>query len=117
MRQSDYDTLRRRVNDRLPVRATYIETVSWCLFMLERAPAYENLGNMSAITKLKGLSVPERLQLVEDLWDSIAADQTALPDHPQVIEEVRRRQARFAQNPSTGLSWDVLKRKIRSGHG
>jgi len=29
--------------------------------------------------KLKQLSVEERIRLVEDLWDSIAADQQALP--------------------------------------
>lgn len=72
---------------------------------------------MSAITELKTLSVPERLQLVEDLWDSIASDQMALPDHPQVVEEVRLRRARFEVNPSSGLSWDRLKEKIRSGGG
>lgn len=72
---------------------------------------------MNAITELKTLSVPERLQLVEDLWDSIASDQMALPDHPQVVEEVRLRRARFEANPSSGLSWDQLKKKIRSGHG
>ncbi len=41
---------------------------------------------MDAIAELKTLSVPERLQLVEDLWDSIASDQMALPDHQQVVE-------------------------------
>jgi putative addiction module component (TIGR02574 family) len=70
---------------------------------------------MGAITKLTSLSIPERLQLVEDLWDSIAVDQMALPDHPQVIEEVRLRRARFEANPSLGLSWDQLKKKVRSG--
>ena len=87
------------------------------IFRLEPDPIYGNLSDMSAITELKALSVPERLQLVEDLWDSIASDQTALPDHPQVVEEVRLRRARFEGEPSSGLSWDQLKRKIRSGHG
>lgn len=72
---------------------------------------------MSGITELKALSVPERLQLVEDLWDSIAADQAALPDHPQVVEEVRLRRARFEANPSSGLSWNRMKVKIRTDHG
>ena len=30
-------------------------------------------------TELHNLSIDERLQLVEDIWDSIAADQGALP--------------------------------------
>ena len=30
-------------------------------------------------TKVQGLSLQERIRLVEDLWDSIAADRQALP--------------------------------------
>ena len=30
-------------------------------------------------SRLRGLSVEERLRLVEDLWDSITADQQGLP--------------------------------------
>ncbi|MCC5804891.1 MAG: addiction module protein [Opitutales bacterium] len=72
---------------------------------------------MSAITELKTLSVPERLQLVEDLWDSIAADQMALPDYPQVVEEFRLRRVRFERNPTSALSWKQVKGRIRAGHG
>jgi putative addiction module component (TIGR02574 family) len=69
---------------------------------------------MSAITELKSLPIPERLQLVEDLWDSIALDQQSLPDHPQVVEEIRRRRAKFEANLGTGLAWDQLKRRIQT---
>jgi len=71
---------------------------------------------MKTISELKSLSVSERLQLVEDLWDSIASDQEALPDHPVVIEEIRRRRAKFDANPGSGMSWDQMKKQIRSGH-
>jgi putative addiction module component (TIGR02574 family) len=87
------------------------------IFRLEPDPIYNNLIKMTAINELKALSVSERLQLVEDLWDSIASDQMALPDHPQIVEEVRLRRARFEGKLSSGLSWDQLKRKIRAGHG
>lgn len=71
---------------------------------------------MSTIAEFKILPLPERLQLVGDLWDSIALDKAALPDHPQVIEEIRRRRARFDANPDSGLTWDQLKGKIRTAH-
>lgn len=71
---------------------------------------------MSEIGELMTLPVPERLQLVEDLWDSIALDQAMLPDHPDVVEEVRRRRVEFNEDLSSGLRWDQLKRRIRSGH-
>lgn len=70
---------------------------------------------MDTISELKSLPVPERLQLVEDLWDSIASDQESLSDHPAVIEEIRRRRARFDANPGSGVTWDEMKKKIRSG--
>lgn len=68
---------------------------------------------MVAFAELKALSISERLQLVEDLWDSIAEDQHALPDHPAVIEELRARKARFAIDPTSGVSWELAKERIR----
>jgi len=41
--------------------------------------------------KLKQLPVEERIKLVEDLWDSIAADQTALPLTVEQKAELDRR--------------------------
>jgi putative addiction module component (TIGR02574 family) len=71
---------------------------------------------MNTITELKSLPISERLLLVEDLWDSIALDQEALPDHPEVIEEIRRRRARFNANTGSGMAWDQIKGRIRTGH-
>jgi putative addiction module component (TIGR02574 family) len=70
---------------------------------------------MIALSELRALSVAERLQLVEDLWDSIAEDQHSLPDHPAVIEELRARKAQFQANPSSGIPWTEAKQRIRSG--
>jgi len=44
---------------------------------------------------LKHLSVDERIRLVEDLWDSIAADQKALPLTPEQRLELARRLDRY----------------------
>lgn len=41
--------------------------------------------------KLRGLPLDERLRLVEDLWDSIAADQEALPLTAEQKTELDRR--------------------------
>jgi putative addiction module component (TIGR02574 family) len=41
--------------------------------------------------KLQGLPLDERIKLVEDLWDSIAADQKALPVTPAQRAELDRR--------------------------
>ncbi|MEE9464227.1 MAG: addiction module protein [Candidatus Neomarinimicrobiota bacterium] len=40
---------------------------------------------------LQGLPVEDRIKLVEDLWDSIAADQKILPLTPEQRDELDRR--------------------------
>ncbi|MCE0497964.1 MAG: addiction module protein [Methylacidiphilales bacterium] len=69
---------------------------------------------MPAPLELRSLPLAERLQLVEDLWDSIAEDQHSLPDYPAVIKELRKRKKRFLSDPSSGIPWEVAKKQIRS---
>jgi putative addiction module component (TIGR02574 family) len=55
------------------------------------------------------LSVNERLQLVEDLWDSIQVQPDELPlsdEHKSIIEQ---RLQSLQQNPSQTISWEDLK--------
>jgi putative addiction module component (TIGR02574 family) len=82
---------------------------------LERPPECGYLVGMIALSELRALPVAERLQLVEDLWDSIAEDQHSLPDHPAVVEELRARKARFQADPASGVAWEEAKQRIRSG--
>ncbi len=63
------------------------------------------------------LSPSEKLQLVEDLWDDIAATPSAVPVHDWQKEELARRKANLQNNPASGLSWDDVKRRVRSRHG
>ena len=60
------------------------------------------------------LSPSEKLQLVEDLWDDLAATPSDVPIHEWQKEELARRKANLKQNSSSGLSWDEVKRRIRS---
>jgi putative addiction module component (TIGR02574 family) len=69
---------------------------------------------MSAISELRLLPVPERLLLVEELWNSITEDQIALPDPPSVVAELRARKARFLANPASGVPWEEAKKRILS---
>lgn len=45
------------------------------------------------------LGVEDRLALVEELWDSIAADSSALPLTPEQIRELERRLAVHEASP------------------
>lgn len=58
------------------------------------------------------LSVSERIQLVQDIWDSIAQVPESLDlDDTQKLE-LRTRLAYYRANPDTGIPWEELKQKI-----
>ena len=63
------------------------------------------------------LSPPEKLQLVEDLWDDLAATPSDVPLPDWQVEELDRRKANLMSNPASGLGWDEVKRSVRSHHG
>ena len=63
------------------------------------------------------LSPAERLQLVEDLWDDLAAIPSDVPVPDWQIEELDRRKANLKSNPASGLAWDEVKRRVRTHHG
>lgn len=69
------------------------------------------------ISELKKLPPHERLQLVEDLWDSIAlgTDELAVPQW--LNYELDRRVAASAADPESGIPWETAKDLIRRHHG
>jgi putative addiction module component (TIGR02574 family) len=81
---------------------------------LERLEAIE----MSAkTTSVFDLSPSEKLQLVEDLWDDLAATPEDIPVHYWQLRELAERKARLMANPASGLSWEEVKQRVRSRHG
>jgi len=60
------------------------------------------------------LSPSEKLQLVEDLWDDLAASPEAVPVHDWQKQELARRRANLLKNPASGLSWENVKGKVRA---
>jgi len=66
-------------------------------------------------TDTLALSVPERIQLVEDIWDTIAANQEAFEltnEEKAVIDE---RLEAYHMNPDAGSPWDEVYKRILSG--
>jgi putative addiction module component (TIGR02574 family) len=68
-------------------------------------------------TSIFDLSPSEKLQLVEDLWDDLAATPEAVPVHDWQREELARRKANLLRNPASDLAWKEVKRKVRSRYG
>ena len=65
-------------------------------------------------TSIFDLSPSEKLQLVEDLWDDLAATPEAVPVHDWHKEELARRRANLMKNAASGLTWEEVKQRVRS---
>ncbi|NEQ66638.1 MAG: addiction module protein [Symploca sp. SIO2D2] len=65
-------------------------------------------------TSLFELTLSEKLQLLEDLWDSIALVPEEIPVLDWQKEELARRKALYLQNPDSGSSWEIAKERIFS---
>ena len=64
---------------------------------------------------LTHLSVAERILVVEQIWDSIAADQAALPLSAAQQTELDYRLQAYQNEPSRGASsWEEVKARIQS---
>jgi putative addiction module component (TIGR02574 family) len=60
------------------------------------------------------LSVPERIQLVEDIWDSIAEVPDSVPLTQEQTEELEQRLDSYHKNPDNGSPWEFAKQKIKN---
>lgn len=71
---------------------------------------------MKTITKadILELSVSERIQLVEDIWDSIIEIPEAIPLTQTQKEELNRRLEAYSKNPDNVSPWDEIKKKIQN---
>ena len=65
-------------------------------------------------TDVLELSIPERIQLVEDIWDTITAQATSVEltdDEKRIIDA---RLEKYHQNPELGSPWEDVYRRIVS---
>jgi len=68
-------------------------------------------------TSVFDLSPSEKLQLVEDLWDDLAATPEAIPVYDWQKEELARREANLRKDPGSALTWEKVKRRVRHRYG
>lgn len=64
------------------------------------------------ISEILDLSVAERIQLVEDVWDGIAADPQELPLTEEERQEMDHRLADLEANPGVGRPWAEVKTRL-----
>jgi len=63
------------------------------------------------------LSCAERIQLVEDLWDSIAKEANQIPLPDWQITELEQIRIKAEKSPESLESWDSVRDWIIKNHG
>ena len=60
------------------------------------------------------LSIPERIQLVEDIWDTIAAEEDSVELTEDEKKTIDKRLEAYHQNPDAGSPWEDVFKRIAS---
>ena len=70
------------------------------------------MRDKTTTAELTRLPVSERLELIEQLWDSIDAEADSLPLADWQREEIDTRIDVFESGASVGAPWDEVRRRI-----
>lgn len=62
--------------------------------------------------EISQLSISERIQLAEDLWDSILDRQDEVQLDPVQQQELDRRLVQRRQNTTAGSTWETVKQRL-----
>jgi putative addiction module component (TIGR02574 family) len=71
------------------------------------SPTLQELG-------IDRLSIEQRLELAQRLWDSVAADLERQPLTSAQRAELERRVAAADANPAEGVPWEVVRAEARA---
>ena len=63
------------------------------------------------------LSIDERLQLVEDIWDDIASTVESRDIPQSHKDELDRRETAYQADPEAGSSWEDVKSRLAQRFG
>jgi putative addiction module component (TIGR02574 family) len=58
------------------------------------------------------LSIAQRILLVEEIWDSIASEEDAIPLTEAQRQDLQRRLAAYEANPQAGSKWEEVKARL-----
>jgi putative addiction module component (TIGR02574 family) len=62
--------------------------------------------------ELRRLSPAEKLALVTELWDDLAAHPADVPVPPEHLAELDRRMEEYRKDPSRVTTWEAIKERI-----
>lgn len=95
------------LSNRLP------DTATDKLLQLGIEPKQTEVNTVNTLLdEIKQLGIAERLQLVEDLWDSVAVRASEFPISESQKVELDRRLVRHHQDPLRGITLDQIAQKL-----
>ena len=73
------------------------------------------MTQISEQLNIKELSIEERILLIEEIWDSIEAEQEMLELTEEQKSELDRRLESYRKNPGESVTWESVKSRLMSG--
>ena len=64
------------------------------------------------LDEARALPVPERIELVQAIWDSIAESSELLPLSEEHKAELERRLVEYEKYPEGGSTWEEVKERL-----
>ena len=74
----------------------------------------ENILNPKIIAEIKSLNIQKKLEIVEDIWQSIFKSGEELPVSTAHKKDLDKRLKDYKNNPSEESSWKDVKKRIES---
>ena len=71
--------------------------------------------NHISVADILELPVQERIQLVELIWESIAAFPQAVAVSQELKADLSARLVEFERDPEAGYAWDQIKAQLKNG--
>ncbi len=75
----------------------------------------EDARMQSRFPEVFALPPADKLRLLEELWDSLAANPEDIPVPDWQLEELQRRRAEYENDLGNAMSWEEAKEAIRKG--
>ncbi len=68
-----------------------------------------------SVADILALPVQERIQLVELIWESVAAFPQAVEISPELKSDLAARLVDFERDPEAGYAWEQVKDRLKNG--
>lgn len=69
-----------------------------------------------ALEQIRQMPVSQRIQLVEDIWDTMVAEDADFPLSSGQLSELDKRRAEMIADPSIGIPWSEAKARLLTGN-